>query len=66
MNPPFRGWNPFGPGETAASWIEMGSVAAAGDNGGGTGGFLRANNGGEVPNGCPRNLRNQWLVLGCP
>ena len=24
-------WNPFGPGEAAASWIEMGSVAAAGD-----------------------------------
>lgn len=24
-------WNPFGPGETAASWVEMGSVLAAGD-----------------------------------
>lgn len=24
-------WNPFGPGEAAASWVEMGSVAAAGD-----------------------------------
>ena len=57
--PPW-GWNPFGPGETAASWIEMGSVAAAGGNGGGTGG-VACQEWGEVPNGCPRNLRNQWL-----
>ena len=25
------GWNPFGPDETAASWVEMGSVLAAGE-----------------------------------
>lgn len=24
-------WNPFGPGEAAASWVEMGSISAAGD-----------------------------------